>query len=111
MGVFTGVVKIRKGLSCKLIVNTKDLAGVMVTFNIFAKSIERKLDKNDPSYERTKLICTKILFLTEEAYGKKRNKYRMQVSFFDCMIEKKVEMDIYIAIPFAVSLLIITSLL
>lgn len=97
--VFTGVVKIRKGMSCKLILNTKDLAGVLSTFNSFTKSIEKKLDKNDPNYERTKLICGKIFYLTEEAYGKQRNKYQMKVSFFVCMIaylmiEKKMQVEI-----------------
>jgi len=107
--VFTGVVKIRKGLSCKLISNTSDLAGVLCTFNIFIKSIEKKLDKNDPSYERTKMICSKVLYLTEEAYGKRRNRYQLKVSFFVAMvayflIERKVQLEI--VAPVATSLLI-----
>lgn len=108
--VFTGVVKIRKGLSCNLILNTNDLAGVLCTFNTFAKSIKKKLDKNDPNYDRTKLICGKILYLTEEAYGKRRNRYQMKVSFFVCMIayfmiERKFELEI--VVPVVASLLIL----
>jgi len=70
--VFTGVVKIRKGLSCQLINDTKDILGVHGIFHRFASSIISKADKlrkkgyNDPSYERTIKACETIIELTEK---------------------------------------------
>jgi len=63
--VFTGVVKIRKGLTCKLINQATELEGVHEIFYGFALSIARKSDPIDPSYERTLAICTKIVGLTK----------------------------------------------
>lgn len=64
--VFTGVVKIRKGLSCKLIRSTNSLPEVKRTFYFFAKTIKDKALKNpnDPSCNRTLEICDKIMSLT-----------------------------------------------
>mmetsp|Transcript_28945 Transcript_28945/g.33313 ORF Transcript_28945/g.33313 Transcript_28945/m.33313 type:complete len:784 (-) Transcript_28945:145-2496(-) len=59
--VFTGVVKIRKGLSCKLILNTNDMREVQDTFITFAESIASRASKNDPSYEKTLKACETIL--------------------------------------------------
>mmetsp|Transcript_22922 Transcript_22922/g.32861 ORF Transcript_22922/g.32861 Transcript_22922/m.32861 type:complete len:503 (-) Transcript_22922:130-1638(-) len=70
--VFTGVVKIRKGLSCKLILNTTDVRGVHSMFYLFATQINAKADPADPSYERTKKICNTILELTSPDDGKER---------------------------------------
>lgn len=70
--VFTGVVKIRKGMSCQLINDTTDIFGVHSIFNRFASSIIRKADTfrkkgyNDPSYERTINACETIIELTEK---------------------------------------------
>jgi len=69
--VFTGVVKIRKGMSCMLINDTTDFSGVHGIFHRFATSIIRKADKEsntgfvDPSYNRTIKACQTILDLTE----------------------------------------------
>jgi len=69
--VFTGVVKIRKGMSCQLINDTTDIFGVHGIFYRFASSIIAKADKmrkdghDDPSYERTLNACGTILELTE----------------------------------------------
>jgi len=71
--VFTGVVKIRKGLSCKLITRTNDLAQVHETFYDFSKSIGRKALAQhkagvvDPNYSRTLRACASICDLTWEA--------------------------------------------
>jgi farnesyl-diphosphate farnesyltransferase len=74
LDVFTGVVKIRKGLSCKLIVRTNNLMQVHETFHQFARSIlskarrqREKGDVADPSYEHTVKICTTILSLTQNS--------------------------------------------
>jgi farnesyl-diphosphate farnesyltransferase len=69
--VFTGVVKIRKGLSCKLIMRTNNLAQVHETFYQFAHSIikqaasQRSRGVVDPSYSRTVRACETIIELTE----------------------------------------------
>lgn len=69
--VFSGVVKIRKGLSCKLINNTNDVVGVHAVFHDFAKNIARRATYarargfKDPSFEKTIQICQKICALTK----------------------------------------------
>ncbi len=69
--VFSGVVKIRKGMSCALINGTTDICGVHSIFSRFASSILRQAEKarkkgfEDPSYERTVKACSTILELTE----------------------------------------------
>ncbi len=68
--VFTGVVKIRKGLSCKLINNTNDVAGVHAVFFDFAMNISKTAKKArasgfmDPSFDRTIDICKTICALS-----------------------------------------------
>ena len=72
--VFTGVVKIRKGLSCKLILRTNTLAEVHDTFHTFASSIMTKAKKqkakgvDDPSFDETISICEKIVARTSELH-------------------------------------------
>ena len=74
--VFTGVVKIRKGMSCQLINDTTDIFGVHGIFNRFATSIIHKADSlrkkgfSDPSYERTMKACQTILELTQTEASK-----------------------------------------
>eukprot|EP00804_Cyclotella_cryptica_P020758 CCRYP_016593-RA/>CCRYP_016593-RA protein AED:0.31 eAED:0.31 QI:72/1/1/1/1/1/3/44/784 len=69
--VFTGVVKIRKGMSCLLINNTTDVFGVHSIFNKFASKISKKAESvrksgfKDPSYDRTIQACQTILELTD----------------------------------------------
>ena len=69
--VFTGVVKIRKGMSCLLINNTTDVVGVHGIFRKFARSIRKKAESvrksgfNDPSFDRTIRACQTIMDLTE----------------------------------------------
>jgi farnesyl-diphosphate farnesyltransferase len=63
--VFTGVVKIRKGLSCKLIIQTETLDQVHVIFNTYATAILLQAPLNDPSYKRTVRACEVIQELTE----------------------------------------------
>ena len=73
LDVFTGVVKIRKGLSCKLLLRTNSIAEVHHTFYAFAQAIKLKAaaarDKGvlDPTYERTSQACAKIMSLTKAA--------------------------------------------
>jgi farnesyl-diphosphate farnesyltransferase len=67
--VFTGVVKIRKGLACKLILDTSSVGGLHRSFYRFATSIMDRVPDKDPNAEATRAICQKIRLLTfEEAF-------------------------------------------
>lgn len=76
--VFTGVVKIRKGTSCKLILRTNTLNEVHDTFYQFAQGVLRKAEANrsqgvlDPSYSKTVKICNTIMELTVDGHNKER---------------------------------------
>jgi farnesyl-diphosphate farnesyltransferase len=69
--IFTGVVKIRKGLSCKLILQTSTVAELHSIFHKFSSSIASKARKErekgvvDPSYDRTIKACDAVVELTE----------------------------------------------
>jgi len=83
LNVFTGVVKIRKGTSCKLLLKTNNLDEVHDTFYQFAQGVLRKADANrsqgvlDPSYSRTVKICNTILELTADGHSRQGKTRRM----------------------------------
>lgn len=76
--VFTGVVKIRKSLSCKLILKCNNLDQVHATFYEFAKSIAtrahtlRKKGIYDPTYYRTIQACDIICNITSAAHNRQK---------------------------------------
>jgi farnesyl-diphosphate farnesyltransferase len=76
--VFTGVVKIRKGTSCKLILRTNNLDEVHDTFYQFAEGVMKKADVNrakgvvDPSYGRTIKICETVMEITSDGHKRER---------------------------------------
>lgn len=83
VNVFTGVVKIRKGLSCRLILyDTHDIEGVCAIFHTYANTILRKAYDNrkagfmDPTYERTIHLCDSIRELTKDHFKAKIRKER-----------------------------------
>ena len=63
--VFTGVVKIRKGMAAQLILDTKSTGGLHKWFNILAKDILKRVKTSDPSSIKTKKICQKIIKITD----------------------------------------------
>ena len=63
--VFTGVVKIRKGMAAMLILDTTSTVGVHKHFHNFAKSILKRVPQNDPNGPATVAICKKIMAITE----------------------------------------------
>lgn len=81
--VFTGVVKIRKGTSCKLILLTNNLDEVHETFYVFASSIMMTAKKHkaagvvDPSFDRTMKACQVILDWTKAAYDRQTRARRV----------------------------------
>ena len=76
--VFTGVVKIRKGSACKLILRTNTLDEVHDTFYQFVQGVLRKAETNrsqgvlDPSYSRTVKICNIIMETTADGHNRER---------------------------------------
>eukprot|EP01027_Heterolobosea_sp_BB2_P014231 GEZU01020462.1.p1 GENE.GEZU01020462.1~~GEZU01020462.1.p1 ORF type:complete len:425 (+),score=189.52 GEZU01020462.1:558-1832(+) len=58
--VFRRVVKIRKGLTAKLIMNVKNIDDVRNVFYKFACDIERRIPADDPNAEATREIINKI---------------------------------------------------
>lgn len=83
--VFTGVVKIRKGLSCKLINNTNDIEGVHTVFHQFATKISKQALRaklsgfEDPSFEQTMRVCDTICDLTKVAAGQRSASMNMDL--------------------------------
>jgi hypothetical protein len=65
--VFSGVVKVRKGLAVKMIMTCGTLPGIKSWFHQFATEIKRRTPPTDPSAARTLAICDKILKLTGDA--------------------------------------------
>jgi farnesyl-diphosphate farnesyltransferase len=64
--VFTGVVKIRKGLAVKLILDTTTVGGLHKWFFVFAKDILARVPENDPHAAETIAICKEIIRLTKK---------------------------------------------
>jgi hypothetical protein len=64
--VFTGVVKIRKGLAAKLILDTTSFGGLHKWFNVFARDILKRVDDSDPNANKTIAICNTIIGLTDK---------------------------------------------
>jgi farnesyl-diphosphate farnesyltransferase len=77
--VFTGVVKIRKGLAAKLILESSSMFGIHKTFQRFTRTILNKIPSLEAKsattpqqkqalelYKKTRQICEKIIELTEE---------------------------------------------
>jgi farnesyl-diphosphate farnesyltransferase len=86
--VFSGVVKIRKGLSCKLLVfQCHSLDHIHESFYVLAKSIERKAkqlkqhDFADPSLDQILDSCDVICAMTESAYHRNRRAKMMPIVF------------------------------
>jgi hypothetical protein len=65
--VFTGVVKIRKGMAAQLILDTKSTGGLHKWFNILARDILKRINREDPSALKTTKICNKIIAITDSA--------------------------------------------
>jgi farnesyl-diphosphate farnesyltransferase len=73
--VFTGVVKIRKGLSCRLILRTNNLPELYETFAEFALKIRNKcVQQNAAHGPRTLTACDRILALTKSTTGGRNNR-------------------------------------
>lgn len=64
--VFTGVVKIRKGMAAQLILDTKTTGGLHKWFNIMARRIEEMIPAHDPSAAETRKICQTIIEITDK---------------------------------------------
>mmetsp|Transcript_9283 Transcript_9283/g.18935 ORF Transcript_9283/g.18935 Transcript_9283/m.18935 type:complete len:800 (-) Transcript_9283:460-2859(-) len=62
--VFSGVVKIRKGLTARLLLNSGSIDGVHVWFNRLAKELAEKCPPEDPSRPKVLAATSKIINIT-----------------------------------------------
>jgi farnesyl-diphosphate farnesyltransferase len=67
--VFTGVVKIRKGMAAQLILDTKSTGGLHKWFNILSRRILNKVQDSDPSAAKTRKILLEIIATTDKEAG------------------------------------------
>lgn len=76
--VYTEVVKIRKGLAAKMMVDTNSMNVMQKTMLKFVREIEGKLRTGDPNYNRTKELLHKITIAFDEARLKKSRQRKEQ---------------------------------
>ena len=65
--VFSGVVKIRKGLMCKVMLDTSHIDELNRWFYVFTRQVRQRVNPNDPSAARTIAVCDKILERTAKS--------------------------------------------
>lgn len=63
--VFRGVVKIRKGLACRMILESGDLEGIFAWFNKLAGAIAKRVPPSDPCASRTLEACNTASEMTK----------------------------------------------
>lgn len=63
--VFRGVVKIRKGLACRMILESGDLEGIFSWFNKLAGAIAKRVPPSDPCASRTLEVCNVACGMTK----------------------------------------------
>lgn len=71
--VFRGVVKIRKGLACRMILESGDMNGIMAWFRKFVSDISRRVPPKDPSASRTVQVCEAAMTLTRESDDRRQS--------------------------------------
>ncbi len=64
--VFTGVVKIRKGLAARLMLHTRNMDEVMKSFKKFLRIIENKMNSNDPHTPQLQIQISSIYQLIDQ---------------------------------------------
>lgn len=62
--VFRGVVKIRKGLACRMILESRDMDGISAWFNKLSRRIASQIPPSDPCASRTAEVCKTAVDLT-----------------------------------------------
>ncbi|KAI5673205.1 hypothetical protein M9H77_13569 [Catharanthus roseus] len=79
--VFRGVVKMRCGLTAKIIERTKSMADIYGAFFYFSCMLKSKVDDNDPNAQKTNSRIETILKLCRESGTlSKRKSYIMQTA-------------------------------
>jgi len=81
--VFRGVVKMRRGLTARIIDETKSMSDVYSAFYEFSSLLESKIDDKDPSsaltrkrVEAIKRTCKSSGLLKRRGYDLEKSKYR-----------------------------------
>lgn len=62
--VFTGVVKIRKGFTARLLLDSKSLDGVHLWFHVLAKRVIERCPEDDPSRDKIVSAAQEVVRLT-----------------------------------------------
>lgn len=65
--VFRGVVKIRKGLACRMILESGDLEGIFSWFNKLSGAIAKRVPSSDPCASRTSEVCNIACGMTKSS--------------------------------------------
>lgn len=92
LNVFEGVVKIRKGLACKLLTRTNNIDSVHEVFYTMAKSIEAKAYRlkqsgfEDPSLNSLLDACDVIFAITEPAHKRQMRAKLLPVLFVAAVV-------------------------
>lgn len=68
--VFTGVVKIRKGMAARLLIDSRSLDGVHWWFHRLAVRLAARCPKDDPSREKIIAATEKIIKITQSRASK-----------------------------------------
>jgi hypothetical protein len=90
--VFTGIVKIRKGMSSKLILQTNNLPALSSIFYEFTTSIAKKARDEkragivDPSFDHTMKACDKVVKLTDTTRLRPTNTGKLIVGFLAIVV-------------------------
>lgn len=90
--VFKKNVKIRKGLSVKLMENSNNMADLVYWFREFVTDIRNRIRDDDPNAQKTLDICNKILDRTGE---KPTNNFYKYVGFIIFMISLVIVLKYY----------------
>jgi farnesyl-diphosphate farnesyltransferase len=84
--VFRRVVKIRKGLSCQMMVETNNMVGVHHAFRTFADDIAKRVPPTDPSAKLTTSLVEKTRQLTPEAIPKSLLRFSTVLACFTLIV-------------------------
>jgi farnesyl-diphosphate farnesyltransferase len=77
--VFTGVVKIRKGMAARLILACDDMASVEAWFHHFVLRIKLRCPPADPSRQKIVAACDEVLALTAAGARQRRAESRRYI--------------------------------
>jgi len=103
--VFTGVVKIRKGMAARLILACEDMASVEAWFHHFVVRIKLRCPPADPSRQKLVAACDEVLKLTAAGARQRRAESRrnmMLALLLALAVAALMKYALYLEAPFAI---------